>query len=84
MVKSQDLTLKYVVDADSEVNAVLETEIDEGAGRVMFNKSRIFGAMIGVVPLVGWQQQLTEYIGQALFDEGLVVLRFQSESRHDL
>jgi hypothetical protein len=84
MVKSQNLTLKYVIDADSEVDTVLETEIDEGAGCVMFYKPRVFGAMIGVVPLIRGQQQLTKHIRQTLFDDSLVVLWFQSECRYYL
>jgi hypothetical protein len=62
IVKSRNLTLKYVIDAEPEVDTVLETEIDEGAGCMMLYKPRIFGAMIGIVPLIRGQQQLAEYI----------------------
>jgi hypothetical protein len=40
--------------------------------------------MIGVVPLIRWQQQLTEHIRQTLFDESLVVLWFQCKCCHNL
>jgi hypothetical protein len=84
MINSNRLTQENVIDADPEIDAVLETEIDKGACCMVLYEPRILGAMIGVVPLIRGQQQLTQHVGQTLVNEGPVVLWFQSECRHDL
>jgi hypothetical protein len=84
MNNSKRLTQEDVIDADPEVNAVLETEVHKGACCMVLYEPRILGAMIGVVPLIRGQQQLAEHVGQTLVNESLVVLWFQSECRNDL
>jgi hypothetical protein len=84
MINSKKLTQEDVIDADPEVDAVLETEVHKGACCMVLYEPRILGAMIGVVPLIRGQQQLTEHVGQTLVNESPVVLWFQSECRNDL
>jgi len=54
--KKIGLTLEDVVDADPQVDAVLEAEVDERPGSVVLDKAGVLGAVVGVVPLVGRQQ----------------------------
>jgi hypothetical protein len=40
--------------------------------------------MVCVIPLIRWQQQLTQHIWQTLVNQSPVVLWFQSEGSHNL
>ena len=62
-----------IKEVDPPSQSVKDPHVDEYPGRVVLDVARVFGAVVGVVPLVRGQQQLHEHVGDVGVVEGLVM-----------
>lgn len=61
-----------------------ETHVDEDAGGVKLDVACVLGAVVGVVPFVGRQQQLHQSVRRVGVAQRRVMCRVQSDTRHRL
>jgi len=61
-----------------------EAHVDEDAGGVKLDVTCVLGAVVGVVPFVGRQQQLHQGVRSVGVAQGRVMRRVQRDTRHRL
>lgn len=54
---------------------MLKAKVDQYSSDMVLDVARVLGAVVGVIPLVRGQQQLTQHVRHAAVQHGLVVLR---------
>lgn len=68
------LTQKEIININTMINPMLKTQVDESACSVMLDVTGMSGGVVGVEPLIRWQDELGEGIWDLGSKEGRVMV----------
>lgn len=71
---NEELT-SSIKDVDASAQLVKQSHVDQDPCSMVLDILGVFGAVVGVIPLIRWQQQLHQHVGHVCFRQGRMVGR---------
>lgn len=78
------LTQKEIININTMINPMLKTQVDQSACSMMLDIAGMSGGVVGVEPLIRWQDELGEGIWDLCSKEGRVMMWVERQCSYHL